>query len=92
MVSGVLQLMTENVINLDAERNRRSDPASVSEDAQGNVLIDYCASYSLGEDSWMLVVKAYSREDADRRVQAIRSTLKLEGAAFEFEPVSIEPL
>ena len=84
--------MADDIINLDAERNRRVDWGSVRLDAQGLELIEFVASYDVGDGTRRSVpVWAYSRADAGRQVESMRSTLQLEGAAWEFEPVNVRP-
>lgn len=70
---------------MTAERNKRAAPDAehVRRDDFGRPLYRYLLTYSMDGSEWGADVWAYTMEDAEARVQAMRTSLKLEGQVFE---------
>jgi len=77
-----------SVIDISVARASRDKPDSdcVRRDDDGRELGLYALSYSMGRSTWSLEVWAYSMEDADNRVAAIRESLTLLGQVHSIIP------
>jgi hypothetical protein len=73
-----------DVINLTAKRNEREnpDPEFVRKDDFGRPMYCYALDYAMDDASWGAQIWAYSMEDAERRVEAMRSSLSLLGQMY----------
>ena len=80
--------MADEIVDLTAERNRRSapDPEFVRKDDFGRPLYTFLLSYEMDGKQWSTEVWAYSFEDADARVAAMRDSLKVDGQAYSCTP------
>lgn len=80
--------MSDGVIDLSAERNRRAqpDPEFVKQDDFGRPMYLYLLRYEMDASLWQTDVWAYSEEDAGNRVKAMRESLELLGQAFNAIP------
>jgi hypothetical protein len=80
--------MTDEPIDLAAERNKREapDPEFVRKDDFGRMLYTFLLSYEMDGARWTNEVWAYSFEDAEARVAAMRANLKVDGQAFSVVP------
>lgn len=75
-------------VDLNAERNKRAAPDAefTRHDAFGRPMYCYATSYKMGDDDWSAEVWAYSDEEAAQKVEAMRSTLKLDGQMMRSRP------
>ena len=73
-----------DVVDLTAERNKREapDPEFVRKDDFGRPIYTFLLSYEMDGSQWSTEVWAYSYEDAQNRVAAMRDSLKVDGQAF----------
>lgn len=77
-----------DVIDLDAERNKREqpDPKFVSDDQWGRPMYKFSASYECagmtGTGRWSFHFWAYDAEDAERRLAAIKENGVIDGQIF----------
>lgn len=73
-----------DVINLDAERNRRQQPDEQfrKTDDFGRPMFCFLLSYDYQDGSFSTEVWAYSEEDAQARVEAMRASLRYDGKLF----------
>lgn len=73
-----------DVIDLNAERSKREqpDPDHVRHDDFGRPLYEFLLSYGMEDKQWSTTVWAYSFEDAENRVIAMRESLKVDGQAY----------
>jgi hypothetical protein len=74
-----------DAIDLAAERDKRNGPDAehVRKDDFGRTLYRYLLSYEMDGETWGGVdVWAYSMDDAQKRVDAMRATVKLDGQAM----------
>jgi hypothetical protein len=80
--------MDDNVTDLTAERNKREqpDPEFVRKDDFGRPLYTFLLSYEMDDSRWCAEIWAYSFEDAEARVAAMRESLKVDGQAFSTVP------
>lgn len=84
--------MSSELIDLDVERNRRLDPAMVAKDAAGRELTQFVASYEVADGQRQMIgFWAYSRQDAQARLVAMRRSLRFEGVPADFDVTGIEP-
>jgi hypothetical protein len=83
-----VSLAEDDAIDLSAERNKRSGPDAehVRKDELGRPLYRYLLSYEMDGEWAGLDVWAYSMDDAQRRVDAMRASVKLDGQAIRSEP------
>jgi hypothetical protein len=58
------------------------DAAFVKRDAYGRQLYNFAIEYRMNDVVWAADIWAYSHEDAEDRVQAMRKTLALCGQVF----------
>lgn len=75
-------------IDLNAERNRRAqpDPEFVRHDDYGRPMYHFGTAYSFEGRMFGAEIWAYSREDAEARVKAMRESLMLLGQTFSMIP------
>lgn len=80
--------MSEDVIDLGAERNRRAQPDEqfVKHDDYGRPIYLFLLEYQMDDKSWQAEVWAYDFEDAEKRVEAMRTSLTLLGQSYEQVP------
>jgi hypothetical protein len=81
--------MSEPPVDLDAERNKRNGPDAehVRKDEFGRPMYRFLLSYEMDGAEWTgLHVWAYSMEDAMKRADAIRVTVKVDGQAMRCGP------
>lgn len=73
-----------DVIDINAERNRREqpDPEFVRKDEYGRPLYCYTLSYEMSDRRYCTDIWAYDFADAGNRVSAMRESLKLDGQIF----------
>lgn len=76
--------MADDIIHLGAERDRRNGPDAdhVRRDDFGRPLYRFTCSYDMGDGAWALDLWAYSREDADARMDAIRRSGRVDGQVW----------
>jgi hypothetical protein len=77
-----------DAIDLSAERNKRTGPDAehVRKDDFGRPMYRYLLSYEMDGETWAGDVWAYSMDDAAKRVDAMRASVKLDGQAMRCEP------
>jgi hypothetical protein len=77
-----------DIIDLNAERSKRDqpDPEFVRKDDFGRPLYTFLLSYEMAGSQWRAEIWAYSFEDAEARVQAMRESLKVDGQAYSTVP------
>jgi len=76
-------------VDLSVERDKRNGPDAehVRKDDFGRPMYRYLLSYEMDGDKWTGVhVWAYSWEDAEKRVAAIKASVTLDGQAMRCEP------
>lgn len=80
--------MSDTPIDLTAERSRRAQPDAehVRQDAFGRPLFRFLLSYSMDGSEWMTHVWAYDADDAKRRVDAMKVSLRVDGQAHATIP------
>lgn len=81
--------MTNNIVDLTERRNaaERPDPEFIRKDDFGREMQCYCLSYTYDGKTWGgLDLWAYSMEDAEGRVAAIRESLIMMGQIFTVIP------
>jgi hypothetical protein len=80
--------MTDEPIDLAAERNKREqpDPEFVRKDEYGRPLFTFLLSYEMGGSQWATEIWAYDFDDAEARVAAMRESLKVDGKLFTTVP------
>lgn len=73
-----------DTIDLTAERNKRTqpDPEFVRKDDYGRPLYLFTLDYEFDGGQWSTDLWAYSQDDAEARVAAMRSTLSVAGQIF----------
>ena len=76
--------MSEDIIDLNAERNKREQPDSefVRHDDFGRPVYLFLLNYQMDGASWSADIWAYDMEDAQRRVDAIAKTVTVLGQAY----------
>lgn len=76
------------VVSLSVERNKREQPDAefIRKDDFGRPLYAFLFSYEMDENTWAMQLWAYDFEDAQKRCEAIRASLKLDGQAFTTVP------
>ena len=77
-----------DIVDLSAIRNARDrpDPDLICKDAFGRELRTYVLEYAMGDRRWGLSIIAYSMEDAEARVAAMRDSLVLCGELHRVVP------
>lgn len=81
--------MSETPIDLNAERNKRAAPDAehIRKDDFGRPMYRFLIEYEMDGSKWTGVhVWAYSWEDAEKRLAALKSTAKLDGQAMSELP------
>lgn len=80
--------MSDNIIDLAAERNKQSqpDPEFIRHDEYGRPLYSYGVEYQLGERTFTFNIWAYSWVEAEANVVAIRDSAKVYGQIFSEIP------
>jgi hypothetical protein len=70
-----------SIIDLAKERDRRDGPDAdcLRKDDYGRDLLLFALEYNMGGATWALEVWAYSWEDAENRVAAMRESLAISG-------------
>ena len=76
--------MSEDIIDLSAERNRRAapDPEHVKRDDFGREMYQFLLSYDFDGGQWGTRLWAYSLDDAQAKVEAMRGSLRVDGQLF----------
>lgn len=77
-----------DIIDLNAERNRRAepDPEFVSQDEYGRKLYTFGVDYDHDGSSYTFHLVAYSWEDAEAKVAGIRASAKVYGQIYSHIP------
>ena len=77
-----------DVIDLNEKRNARElpDPEFAMKDGFGRALYTFGVEYHMDNATWSFNLWAYSFEDAERRVAAIREDGKVYGQIMETRP------
>lgn len=77
-----------DVIDLNKVRNDREAPDAecVTNDGFGRPMYQFGVEYELDGSEWTMSIWAYSLEDAQRRVAAIRDTATVYGQIFGVIP------
>jgi hypothetical protein len=77
--------VSDNVIDLGAERSRREEPSPdlVRTDEYGRKLYTFLLSYQVGESEYGTEVLAYDFADAEARVAGMRASLAVLGKAYD---------
>lgn len=80
--------MSESIINLGAARNARErpDPEFIRKDDFGREMYCYGLEYEMDDAGWRIDLWAYSWEDAQERVAAMRESLILRGQLYTTVP------
>ena len=76
--------MPTDVIDLNAERNKREqpDPEFIRKDGFGRPLYCFGLSYEMDGSSWVTELWASDFDDAGRRVAAMRESLAVFGQIY----------
>lgn len=76
--------MSDTPIDLTAERNKRAlpDAEHVKKDGFGRPMFRFLLLYDMDDSEWATDVCAYDIDDAKRRVDAMKDTLRVEGQAY----------
>ena len=76
--------MSDEIIDLNAERSKREQPDAefVRHDDYGRPLYLLLLGYEMDSSSWSTEVWAYDFPDAEKRVEAMRASLTVNGQAF----------
>lgn len=77
-----------DIIDLSTERNKRAAPDAefVRQDDYGRPMYTFLLSYEMDGSGWSTEVWAYDVEDAEKRVAAMRESLKVDGQIFASFP------
>ena len=77
-----------DTIDLSAERSKREmpDAGCLRKDDYGQELRLFALEYRMGGAAWALDVWAYSWEDAENRVAAMRESLVVSGQVYSVIP------
>lgn len=77
-----------DVIDLNERRNAKEAPDAefVRKDDFGRQMYCFLLDYEMDDASWSAEVWAYTAEDAERRVAAMRRSLKCMGQTFTMVP------
>lgn len=80
--------MSENIIDLAEKRNERErpDPEFIKRDDFGREMFLYTLDYEFQNGHWATQLWAYSAEDADARVAAMRESLRNMGQGYTVIP------
>ncbi|MEK1896733.1 MAG: hypothetical protein AAAB20_26240 [Rhizobium sp.] len=65
------------IIDLNAERDKRNGPDQqhIITDQFGNRMFEYLCDYRMNDSTWSMRIWAYSQDDAEARIEAIRGSL-----------------
>lgn len=68
-------------IDINAERNKRTmpDPSLCKKDDFGRVLLPFTCSYQMPDGEYALILMAYTYEDAEAKMKALRESGRVEG-------------
>lgn len=77
-----------DIVDLNRERAKREEPDAdcVRKDDFGRPLYLYALEYKFDGHRWAAEIWAYSMEEAEARVQAMRQSLELSGQTFAVIP------
>jgi len=77
-----------DIIDLNDRRNEREqpDPEFVMRDDFGRPMYTFTLSYDMDGSLWLIHLWAYSHDDAERRVEAMRQSLKCDGQVYAVYP------
>lgn len=77
-----------DIIDLNVQRNARDCPDAefVQKDDYGRELYLFTLDYSMAGKSWAAEIWAYSFEDAEARVAAMRDSLSVAGQIYSVIP------
>ena len=77
-----------SIIDISAERDKRNGPDAefVRSDDYGRKMFSFSVEYKMGDDGWGFTIWAYSMEDAQARVDAIRASGVLLGQVYSEMP------
>lgn len=65
------------------QKHNRPDPQFICTDQEGREMVAFCGSYRLDTgETFGIDFYAYDFDDAEKRVEAIRSSLVLDGQKF----------
>ncbi|CCM77115.1 conserved hypothetical protein [Rhizobium mesoamericanum STM3625] len=72
------------IIDLNAERDKRNAPDAehIRTDQFGRQMFQYLCDYRMNDSVWSLRIWAYSQEDAEARIEAIRGSLAYLGQLY----------
>lgn len=78
----------DEIVDLNAERNKRAqpDPEFVKHDDYGRPMYHFGLGYEFEGSEWSCHIWAYSMEDAEARIAAMRASLRLFGQTFSMIP------
>lgn len=76
--------MSDDIIDLNAERNKRvePDPKFVKHDDYGRKLYVFTCSYSMEDRRYCIEIWAYDFPDAEAKVAAMQESLQVDGQLF----------
>ena len=77
-----------DIIDLEAQREKRDGPDAefVMRDDDGRLMFVFALDYKFEGGTWSLNLWAYSQEDAEARVQAMRDSLSCAGQLYASIP------
>jgi extradiol dioxygenase family protein len=78
----------DNIVDLVAERNKREqpDPEFISQDEYGRKVYTFCVEYDFEGHQFSFHLQAYSWEDAEAKVAALRQSAKVYGQMHSVIP------
>ena len=73
-----------SIVDLSQERNKRERPDAdhVMVDDFGREMFEFLCSYEMDGEEWSSRVWAYSADDAERRIAAMRESLRCDGQIY----------
>jgi len=73
-----------SIVDLNAERNKRErpDPEHVMTDEFGREMFEFICDYTMDGSKWGVHIWAYSQEDAENRIAAMRDSLTFAGQIY----------
>lgn len=77
-------------IDLNAERNKRAEPSAdcIRRDDYGRKIYCFLASYDCVDGSkFSTEIWAYTQEEAEKRIEGMRKSLKYDGQLFDRIPL-----
>lgn len=80
--------MSDKIVDLNERRNaaERPDEEHVRKDDFGRPLYEYLLDYAFSDGHYSTTVWAYSADDAQARVSAMRASLEYKGQLFAVMP------